>query len=135
MSDEPEFETGNADAAEKSYQTCLELTRTLTVGPSHRLLPVVQMRLAEVLGYRLKIAEADRNFREAIESAERIYGRNHDIYVENIFNYGNFLLLNSQGGKAIPLLREAVETASHQGGRRELPEFQGPVSVRVALVD
>lgn len=114
-----EFETGNADAAEKSYQACLELTRTLPVGPSHRLLPVVQMRLAEVLGYRLKIADADRNFREAIESAEKIYGRNHDIYIENIFNYGNYLLLNSQGGKAIPLLREAVETARRTKGEDE----------------
>ena len=131
-----EFESGNAEGAERSYQECLELTRSLPVGPNHRLLPVVQMRLAEVLGYRLKIAEADRNFREAIESAETIYGRDHDIYIENIFNYGNFLLANSQGSKAIPLLRQAVETTRRTKGEDET--FLNPKVLSVlgvALVD
>ena len=77
------------------------------------------MNLAQVQGQRLKIADADRNFREAVETAERIYGRDHDVYVKNIYLYGIFLERFGQAHKAIPLLRQAVETVRRTKGEDE----------------
>jgi serine/threonine-protein kinase len=114
-----EYETGNYEAAERGYQATLAILQTLTLGSSHRLLPVVQWTLAEVQAHRLNIVDADRNFREAIETAERIYGRDHDVYIKCIYFYGLFLEKYSQTHKAIPLLRQAVETARRTKGEDE----------------
>ena len=77
------------------------------------------MNLAMVQGQRLKIADADRNFREAVETAERIYGPDHDVYLKNIYLYGMFLERFGQAHKAIPLLRQAVETVRRTKGEDE----------------
>jgi eukaryotic-like serine/threonine-protein kinase len=114
-----EYETDNYEAAERGYQATLAILQTLTLGSSHRLLPVVQWTLADVQSLRLNIVDADRNFREAIETAERIYGRDHDVYIKSIYFYGLFLDKYSQTHKAIPLLRQAVETARRTKGEDE----------------
>ena len=127
---EAEYRTGNNEAAERGYQASLAIVQTLPLGRSHQLLPVVQMNLAKVQGQRLKIADADRNFREAIETAERIYGRDHDVYVKNIYLYGTVprkVLTGTQSDSLAATGRRNGST--HEGRGRDLSEFNNAVGV------
>ena len=59
------------------------------------------------------------NFREAVETAERIYGREHDVYVKNVYLYGRSSNGLGRAHKAIPLLRQTVETVRCTKGEDE----------------
>jgi eukaryotic-like serine/threonine-protein kinase len=121
--------------AERAYKESLDVARGLQEG-QNRVLPIVQMRLAGVQGERLKIDEADANFREAIAVSERLYGPEHQIHLDNIYNYGTFLARNARGNEALVFLRQAAET--HLRVRGENETFNGPKYLSllgVVLVD
>jgi tetratricopeptide (TPR) repeat protein len=123
------------ETAERAYKESLDVARGLQEG-QNRVLPIVQMRLAGVQGERLKIDEADANFREAIAVSERLYGPEHQIHLDNIYNYGTFLARNARGNEALVFLRQAAET--HLRVRGENETFNGPKYLSllgVVLVD
>lgn len=135
------LEAGAADemreleTAERAYQDSLIVARGLKEG-QNQVLPIVQMRLAGVQGERLKIDAADANFREAIAASERLYGPEHDIHLDNIYNYGTFLARNARSSEALVFLRQAAET--HLRVRGENETFNGPKYLSllgVVLVD
>lgn len=121
-------EMGDPEAAERGYGESLRIARSLRQG-SPRLLPMVQMRLASVQGTRLNLVDADRNFREAIDAAERIYGRDHDIFVETIVTYGAFLAQNSRIKDALSFLRQAAEIHQRIKGVNETYQLPKTLSL------
>ena len=115
-------EMNDQAAAEQAFSDSLDLAKGLT-RDRNRVLPLVQMRLASVQGERLKIDDADRNFREAVAAAERLYGREHSVYLDILYNYGTFLGQNSRTTEAVPVLRQVLET--HQRTKGENDAYQG----------
>jgi tetratricopeptide (TPR) repeat protein len=115
-------EMNDQAAAERAFGDSLDIAKGLT-RDRNRVLPLVQMRLASVQGERLKIDDADRNFREAIAAAERLYGREHSVYLDILYNYGTFLGQNSRTSEAVPVLRQVLET--HQRTKGDNDAYQG----------
>jgi tetratricopeptide (TPR) repeat protein len=115
-------EMNDQAAAERAFGDSLDIAKGLT-RDRNRVLPLVQMRLASVQGERLKIDDADRNFREAIAAAERLYGREHSVYLDILYNYGTFLGQNSRTTEAVPVLRQVLET--HQRTKGDNDAYQG----------
>jgi Tfp pilus assembly protein PilF len=115
-------EMNDQAAAERAFGDSLDIAKGLT-RDRNRVLPLVQMRLASVQGERLKIDDADRNFREAVAAAERLYGREHSVYLDILYNYGTFLGQNSRTTQAVPVLRQVLET--HQRTKGDNDAYQG----------
>jgi serine/threonine-protein kinase len=110
--------TGDPAAAERSYAESLRIGRSLPGAPAHDL-PIALMYLGRSQTELMKPAEAERSFRDAVDTAERIFGKDNQTYVETIINYGSFLAQSARFKEALPWLREAIETQRRTKGDNE----------------
>jgi serine/threonine-protein kinase len=110
--------TGDPAAAERSYAESLRIGRSLPGAPA-RDLPIALMYLGRSQTELMKPAEAEHSFRDAVDTAERIFGKDNQTYVETIINYGSFLAQSARFKEALPWLREAIEAQRRTKGDNE----------------
>ena len=111
--------TGNPAGAERSFEESVRIGRDLPVGSAGNL-PSALMYLGRSQTELMKPVEAERSFREAVDTAERIFGRDNQTYVEMIINYGSFLGQKCRFAEALPWLRQAVDTERRTKGDSEI---------------
>jgi serine/threonine-protein kinase len=129
------LERNDVAAAEQALLAGAGIARSLH-HDRNRVLPGIELALAEVQAYALKPVAADQSYRRAVEEAARLYGREHSAYLDTLHGYGSFLVQHSRGAEALPLLREAVSTNRRINGPEEAyfgPNYESLLGV--ALVD